>query len=290
MYDQLTPFLLNDKPIRGRMVRLEEAVDTILRQHDYPERISRLLGEALVIAAILSSNLKGGGIFTIQLQSKGALSMLVADADASGALRGYAQFEEGGDLSQPLPKLCSEGYLAITLDSGDAAARYQGIVPLAGESIAESMQHYFTQSQQLQVKCKIAVGQHAKDGQMHWVAGGLYIEHMPESAAASSETESWREASVLLETVKADELLDTQLAGEQLLYRLFHEDGVWVYDAHAFRAQCRCSRAKIQKALFGMQPEAVAELADEKGEIAVDCQFCGKQEVFAAAEFEVAGK
>ena len=288
--DALLPFLLNEKPIRGRLVRLQEAVDTVLRQHVYPERISHLLGETLVMAAILSSNLKGGGIFTIQLQSKGGLSLLVADADASGALRGYAQFDAAADLTQPLSDLCRDGYLAITLDTGDAASRYQGVVPLEGESVAASIQHYFTQSQQLQVKCKIAVGQYASAGQMRWVAGGLYIEHMPESAEASGESESWREASILLETVKEEELLDTQLAGEQLLYRLFHEDGVWVYDAHNFRAQCRCSRAKIHKVLAGMESEALAKLADAKGEIAVDCQFCGGREIFAAVEFEVAGK
>lgn len=287
--NQLTPFLLNEKPIRGRMVRLGSAVDTILRQHNYPDRISKLLGETLIMAAILSSNLKSGGVFTVQIQSKGALSLLVVDSAAGGALRGYAQFDETADLSAPLSQLCADGYLAITLDSGDAAERYQGVVPLESESIAESIQHYFTQSQQLRVKCKLAIGQHAIDGEMRWVAGGIYIEHMPESADASDESDAWREASILLETVKDDELLDESLPAEQLLYRLFHESGVWVYDAHPLRAECRCSREKIVNALKGMQPEALAELAED-GSVAVDCQFCGGQEIFALEELEVASE
>ena len=121
--DYLTPFLLNEKPVRGRMVRLSETANRILSQHDYPERISKLLAETLVMAAILGSNLKSGGVFTVQVQSKGDLSLLVVDAAAGGALRGYAQFDEQADMDAPLSELCREGYLAITLDPGEGAQR-----------------------------------------------------------------------------------------------------------------------------------------------------------------------
>lgn len=279
MSDFLTPFLLNEKPVRGRMVRLTDSVNTILRQHNYPKRISELLAETLVMAAILSSNLKSDGVFTVQVQSKGALSLLVVDATADGSLRGYAQFDEAADLTAPLPELCAEGYLAITLDSGADTQRYQGIVPLEGDSIAESIQHYFTQSQQLMVRCKLAVSQ----DQGAWIAAGMFIEHLPESAAASDESDAWREARILLETVKDAELLDTNLAQEDLLYRLFHEDGVWVYDPKPIGAKCRCSRDKILNALSGQAPESLAEMAED-GEIPVDCQFCGARETFTLAQ------
>ncbi len=275
MSDLLTPFLLNEKPVRGRVVRLTDSVNTILRQHNYPERISQLLAETLVIASILGSNLKSDGVFTVQVQSKGALSLLVVDATEDGSLRGYAQFDASADLNVPLPDLCAEGYLAITLDAGGDTQRYQGIVPLEGESIAESIQHYFTQSQQLMVRCKLAVSHEAGV----WAAAGMFIEHVPESAAASDDNDAWHEARILLETVKDAELLDTKLAQEDLLYRLFHEDGVWVYDHKAIQAKCRCSRDKILNALAGQAPENLAEMA-EGGEIPVDCQFCGAREIF----------
>lgn len=285
LQDFLTPFLLDERPIRGRMVRLNGAVNRILQQHHYPERISALLGEALVMAAILSSSLKSDGIITLQVQSKGALSLLVADATDSGNLRGYAKFADDVDVNLPLSELCTEGYLAITLDmgGGDASQRYQGIVPLSGESITESMQAYFKDSQQLMVKAKLAV----REVQGQWQAAGIYIEHMPESAAASDDNDAWREARILLETLKDDELLDEALPAEQLLYRLFHESGVWVYDAKPMQAHCRCSREKIKNALTGMKRESLQELL-ENDCITVDCQFCGSLEIFSLDELVVA--
>lgn len=286
--DQLTPFLLNDKPVRGRIVRLSDSVNTILSRHDYPERISKLLAETLVMAAILSSNLKSDGIFTIQVQSQSVLSLLVVDATANGSLRGYAQYDEErfkGDAT--LSQLCENGYLAITLDPGDGGQRYQGVVPLEGETIAESVQQYFTLSQQLMVNCKVAVGKETVDGQTSWLAAGIYIEHIPESAQASEDSDDWREAGILLHTLRDDELLDRQLPADQLLYRLFHESGVWVYDAKELEVGCRCTRDKIKRTLSSIDPQELKEMA-VNGSIVVDCQFCNKKEIFALPELTVA--
>ena len=284
MSDILTPFLLNEAPVRGRIVRLSESVNKILTQHQYPQRISELLAETLTMAAILSSNLKQDGIFTIQIQSKGALSLLVVDATAEGHLRGYAQFDEDGINETPkLNTLCSEGYLAITLDPGAGGQRYQGVVPLEGESIAETMQHYFTQSQQLMVSCKLTVSK----GDEGWQAAGIYVENVPENAQASEESEAWREAQILLHTVKEEELLDQKLAPADLLYRLFHESGVWVYEAQPIKAECRCNREKIEQALKTIDASELAEMAINQS-IVVDCQFCGSKEIFALDELSVA--
>lgn len=287
--DRLLPFLLNESPVRGRVLRLGAAVDSILQAHAYPERIARLLAESLGMAAMLSAGLKTDGIVTLQLQSKGALSLLVADATAGGHLRGYARFDAAALKADATPgELCEEGFLAITLDPGGGGRRYQGIVPLEGESIAASMQTYFSQSQQLMVRCKLAVGQEMASGAPRWVVGGIYIEHIPESAQASQENEAWREACILLETLRDDELLDASLPLEELLYRLYHEGGVWIYDPKPFKAQCRCARDKIRRSLSGIKPAELRETAQD-GQVEVDCHFCGRRETFTLTELGVAG-
>lgn len=288
--DRIVPFLLNGKPVRGRVVRLSDSVHQVLSQHAYPPLISSLLAETMAMAAILSSSLKQDGIFTVQIQSKGPLSLLVVDATHEGHLRGYAQFDETAlPKEKCLDVLCQEGYMAITLDMGPKSQRYQGVVPLEGASVAETMQHYFTQSQQLDIQCKLAVGQHYVDGEPKWMAGGIYVEKVAEDAGQEARSEeAWREASILLQTVKDSELLDPSLSSEQLLYRLFHEEGVWVYDASPVTAQCRCNRYKIKQALCGFEQAALEEMA-VNGSIVADCQFCGRKEIFALNELVVAG-
>ena len=160
--DSLTPFMINELPVRGRVVRLGAVVDQILSRHNYPEAVSRALAETLVIAGMLASNLKHQGVFTIQVQAKGAVTLLVVDAVFGGALRGYAQFDESKVAALPknsdLQDMFGEGHLAITLDTGEGAQRYQGIVPLEGDSVCDAVSRYFTQSQQMDISLKLATG------------------------------------------------------------------------------------------------------------------------------------
>lgn len=281
--DYLVPFLLNESPIRGRMVRLGASVDAILKRHDYPPLVSRLLAEVLVLAAMLASNLKQNGILTIQLQSQSAISLLVVDAVYGGALRGYAQFDAAALPSHlsSLDALFAEGYLAITYDSGEEGGRYQGVVPLEGASITQAVQGYFRQSQQLLAQFQVAVGQ--VDGQ--WRAGGIYIEQMPEAAKASDESEEWREAAILLATVKEDELLDVALAHNDLLHRLYHERGVWVYEPQPLRDQCRCSQEKLHGIIAGMPAAERADMVED-GQISATCQFCSQTYHFSPESFD----
>lgn len=292
MESLLTPFMLEGGHVRGRIVRLGAVADIILSRYDYPPTVTRLLGELLVVAAMLSSNLKQEGIFTIQIRGDGLVPLVVVDAVYGGALRGYAEIPEAnrenieaiGDYS-PRALVGEGAYLAITLDPGAGMQRYQGIVGLEGDSVADALGNYFTHSEQLDVEVKLAMSE-AKP----WRAAGMLIERMPEVTGAATEanSESWRYARAIMGTVKTEELLDALLDAQTLLYRLFHEQGVWVYDAHPLSVGCRCSRDRIEKLLMSMSANDRADMI-VNGKASVHCQFCNKSERFTPEELGLSG-
>ena len=276
------PFMLENAEVRGRVVRLGTVADTILRQYPYPPCVARVLGELLVVAAMLSSNLKSDGILTIQIKGKGAVPLLVADAAQGGALRGYAEVAEGKDavlnaLANPtLAEIFGvDAYLAITLDPGAGLQRYQGVVALTGTHIAEALAEYFNQSQQIEAQLKLAVSLQAP-----FAASGFMIERLPHAA---EDSDSWPYAQAIAATVTDEELLDPLLDGPSLLYRLFHEEGVRVYDAHPMRAECRCSRQRIEELLLSMPLTDRADMLVD-GVASVHCQFCNTTQRFTRAE------
>jgi molecular chaperone Hsp33 len=202
-------------------------------------------------------------------------------------LRGYAQVSPEAAVSiqamaNPSPQALvgADAYLAITLDAGAGMQRYQGIVALEGESIAEALTNYFTQSEQLDVQVLLAVSA----AQPH-IAGGLMIERMPQTSEAQAEEnqEAWRYATAIAATVKAAELLDPLLDAQTLLYRLFHESGVWVYAGSGLSVGCRCSRGRIEQMLLGMSATDRADMVVD-GVASVHCQFCNKAELFTPSQ------
>lgn len=288
----LTPFMLEGGHVRGRVVRLSSVAATILSRYDYPAPVVRMLGELIVIAGMLSSNLKHTGIFTIQMRGSGIVPLVVVDAVFGGAIRGYADVspEAATTISQmthATPRtLMGEGaYLAITFDPGADMQRYQGVVELVGDSIAEALMHYFTLSEQLDVEVRVAVTDHAP-----WAAAGIMVERMPETSAEATDEnlEAWRYAKALMATVKDDELLDLMLDAPALLYRLFHEGGVRVFDHHPLSVGCRCSRERISGLLLGMAATDRADMIVD-GVASVHCQFCNKSEIFTPSDLGLAG-
>lgn len=282
-HDHLTPFIIHDSDVRGRIVRLNTVVDTILRRHDYPQAVSNLLSELLIVAALLSSNLKYEGIVTLQMKGNGPVPMIVADAVYGGAIRGYA--DVCGEIMGHSPRALvgDNAYLAITLDA-EAGERYQGVVELEGESAVDALNAYFRNSQQLDVAFKLMVG---RDEEGAWKAGGVMIERLPSVTNDSEESmEAWRYAKVMLETLKPDELLDMRLDAQLLLYRLYHEQGVKVYDAKPITTQCRCSRERIHKLLLSM-PEEDRTYALVDGKVSVHCQFCNVAQEFTPKELNL---
>ncbi|MDG1287567.1 MAG: Hsp33 family molecular chaperone HslO [Rickettsiales bacterium] len=298
--DLIQPFLIHHSSVRGRIVRLGKSVDAILSQHAYPPAVSPLLAEMCVLAAMLSSNLKGRGKLTMQIRGDGDIAFMVVDVKADGALRGYAEMKEGAifeDSERSMKELVGKGYLAITLQKGKKP--YQGIVELDGESIGDSMQHYFSNSEQSVVYVKTSVGKREVNGESVWVAGGVMIQQVPQEGGTQEETleqtaledkpenliEDWNHNRVLAMTVKEEELLDVYLSPQALLYRLYNEDGVWVYDAEAFRAECSCSREKVIQTLAQFPEEELEGMLGDDAKLEVKCQFCSNTESFTMEEF-----
>lgn len=284
MEDRVTPFMLEDGQVRGRVVRLGAVANTILTRYDYPAPVRQMLGELLVVAAMLSSSLKQEGIFTIQIRGKGLVPLVVVDAVYGGELRGYAEVPPEShailaDMPHATPSIMAgqDAYLAITLDPGAGMQRYQGIVALEGNSVADAFMTYFTQSEQRDVEFQLAL---AED--KGWRAAGFMIERMPDAEGDAEEHESWRYARAVAATVKNEELLDPLLDAPALLYRLFHEQGVWVYPAHTSSVGCRCSRQRMVDLLTSMSLDDRAEMVVD-GVISVHCQFCNKTEMFSPA-------
>ncbi len=290
--NHLTPFLLESGHVRGRVVRLGDVSHTILTRYDYPPAVANMLGELLLVAAMLAANLKQEGIFTLQLRGKGLVPLVVVDAVYGGALRGYAEVAPDATaaimaLENPSPRTLvgEDAYLAITLDPGLAGERYQGVVALEGDTIAQAMMQYFIHSEQRDIEIMLTVG----DAPAR-LAAGMMVERLPQVSSATSEEnrEAWRYALAMLATVKPEELLDPLLDAPALLYRLFHEEGVRVYDAHPLSIGCRCSRARIEELLNSMSLTDRADMLVD-GVASVHCQFCNKAEIFTPSELGLAG-
>jgi molecular chaperone Hsp33 len=276
--DQVQPFLIESSGIRGRLLRLEGVCDRILARHDYPVPVARLLAEMLALCGGLASLIKYDGVFTLQASGDGPLRMMVVDVTSEGAMRGYAGFDRermetlmaAGDAQPSVPQLFGQGHLAFTVDQGGYSERYQGIVALTGDTLADCLQHYFMQSEQLQSGIVLAAGRRGA----HWVSAALVLQRLPEEAVHAIEDEDdWRRAMVLQASCSEDELLDDSLGFHNLLYRLFHEEGVRVFEPRPLKEGCRCSRAKLENVLKSM-PRAEIEDLKSDGAVEVTCEFC----------------
>jgi molecular chaperone Hsp33 len=291
--DLVQPFQIEASALRGRLVRLGSALDTIVTRHAYPDAVASLLGEAITLAAILAGALKYDGIFTLQTKGDGPIHLMVADVTSAGAVRGYAQFDEArlaAALRHPhaagsVPRLLGAGHIAFTVDQGEHTDRYQGIVELQGASLAECAHHYFRQSEQIQAGIKVAVGR--DPASKTWRAGGIMLQRLPagelDAAAREAQEDGWRRAMVLMSSSTSAELLDPALSHRDLLFRLFHEDGVRVFDAHDLAARCRCSRERIERILRQLPPADNAEIAQDEA-VRVTCEFCSTTYAFARDE------
>ncbi|HJU19118.1 MAG TPA: Hsp33 family molecular chaperone [Stellaceae bacterium] len=292
--DLVQPFRIDPFALRGRLVRLGPTIDRILSQHDYPEPVAALLGEAITLAIVLAGALKYDGVFTLQTKGDGPIRLMVADVSTAGAVRGYAQYDTEkleqvlaeGEASPPsVPRLVGQGYIAFTVDQGEETDRYQAIVELAGATLAECAQHYFRQSEQVQAGIKLSVGRTGEGGS--WRAGGLMLERVPpeggRAIVADDVEDAWRRAMVLMSSATQEELVDPDLPPHGLLYRLFHEDGVRVYRIHPLEARCRCSRERIE-AIFRAFPQSEIEEMKKEEVTTVTCQFCNRSYTFDAAD------
>jgi molecular chaperone Hsp33 len=268
-----------------------------LHQHAYPDQVGLLLAEAVVIAAALSSALKYEGVFTLQAKGDGIVRLLVADVTSDGGLRAYAQYdkeklgEKFGDTPIAIAgdtALLGKGYLAFTCALAGQEDRYQGIVALEGGSLAEAVQHYFRQSEQLPSGI---IASASRDAQGRWRGGCLLVQKMPREGGinvetASPDAEDWTRAMIVMGTCTAAELTDPTLTADALLFRLFHEEGVRVFEQQHLQHQCRCSPTRVTGMLRALPRAEIKDLAEEDGRVTVTCEFCNKSYGFGEKELD----
>lgn len=286
--DIIAPFRLDGAPVRGRIARIGAgALDPILRRHDYPRPVAMLLGEALTLAALVGSLLKTDGRLVVQAQGSGLVSLLVAEHTAGG-LRGYARLAEGA--SEQLERmhrmspaaLLGDGSLVLTLELGDDAPPYQGIVELSGNTLAECAESYFRASEQTDTAIRLSVGEVVTlDAPPEWRAGGVLLQRIAADAARGDTEEDWSRASILFATVTDEELLDPALPSDHLLYRLFHEEGVRMDTATPLDDRCTCNEERLTGVMKQFPQEELAELIEPDGNLHARCQFCSREYVIA---------
>lgn len=300
--DAVVPFTLDKLDSRGRVVRLGEALDTILSRHDYPLPVARLLGEAVVLSALIGSSLKFEGRFILQTQTDGPVNLIVVDFDAPDGMRGYARYDheelvKASEAGKTSPAdLLGKGHLAMTIDQGPHMERYQGIVALDGDSLEQVAHTYFMQSEQIPTQVRLAVAQMTTRGdhRPRWRAGGMLVQHLPPNGLSAMadlpgdgdfsnpdtadpdfvEADGWAEAKALLGTVGDLELTDPELSPERLMFRLYHETGVRVFPAQDLVERCTCSADRIEDMLANSFSEEERQDMAVDGEIEVVCEFC----------------
>jgi molecular chaperone Hsp33 len=290
----IQPFHLRDRPVRGRVIRLGVLAEALLSRHDNAEPVKRLAGEALALVAGLAAALKFRGSFSIQAKGDGPVPMLLADCTEAGALRGYARAEPERLAAllarEPKPSaaaLLGQGYLAFSCDQGPDMERYQGIVAIEGEDLADMTGHYFATSEQLAAEVRLAAAPTA----LGWRAAALILERVAGEGGvdpamdAAAQAESWRTALALAATLTDAELLDDALPPDRLLWRLFHAEGLVLDRPRALAYGCRCSRARLSGVLSGFPAEDLDHMA-EAGVITMTCEFCNLAFRFERAEVQ----
>lgn len=303
--DAVVPFEVEGLDARGRSVQLGAVVDTILARHQYPEPVARLLAEVMVLTALLGTSLKFDGKFILQTSTDGPVNLLVADFQTPSGLRAYARFDDE-KLEQAIKdgkvepeQLLGKGTLALTIDQGAHMQRYQGIVALDGSNLEEIACNYFDQSEQIPTDVRLAVATlvdrnsegHPKQS---WRAGGVLVQHLPKASLDIDEKKpekskatdnNWTEVKALTQTIESAELTDPQVGTERLLYRLFHEHGVRVFQPTPIVDHCSCSREKVENVLKNFSAEEL-DSSIENGEITVKCEFCSTVYRFNPEEFK----
>lgn len=282
--DSVLAFTIPERDARGRVVRMDATLGAILAAHQYPPALRALLAEALVLTVLIGTTLKKSeGQTTVQAQSQGGIvDLLVCDYRA-GEVRGYLRFDAGrvGELRHGmlLPELFGEGYLAITLDQMVEEERYQGIVPLEGDTLCHAVERYFGQSEQVPTLVRAAI---APDGHGGWIAGGLLVQHLPRGEVggprldARGHSDDWEHIVALAGTVTDAELTDASLGAEALLWRLFNEDEVRITPAVALSRGCRCSIEHFRDVLARFPEADLIDMRGDDGRIAVNCEFCSR--------------
>lgn len=287
--DFVANFQIENRPVRGRAVRMGPAsISPILHRHEYSDNLARILGEAVTLAALVGSSLKFEGRLLVQAEGDGPVKMLVGEYRSDGGIRGYARFDEEAwekldrlnkGAAPHMPQLFgAAGRLGlIIIQDNPAIQPYQGIVPLVKGTLAECAEDYFAQSEQVPTRIRLSVAEFERPGDpVLWVSGGMMIQRVAADEARGETEEAWDEAQALFGTITDGELADPDLPMEQLLFRLFHEQGVRMEPPQVLDDRCTCNEERLVATLQAMSDESLHELVEEDGTLSIDCQFCGR--------------
>ncbi len=310
--DSVLPFQLDRADIRGRVVRLDSALETILAQHAYPPMVSALVAEAALLTALIGQTMKLRWRLSLQVRGGGPVRLIATDYFAPAApgeparIRAYAGFDAAavGNASQPFAAL-GDGYFAMTIDQGAGTRPYQGMTPLVAGGLSACAGIYFAQSEQIATRFAVTAAQSAAPGEpARWRGGGVMVQHLPKAspfaapdapsgqeglmsaddvAAMSDGEDDWRRANLLLDTVELHELLGPLVAPAQLVRRLFHEEAPRLHPVQQVRFGCTCSAGKVEAAMAQYSAKDIATMTTAEGEVTADCQFCGAHYVFDPA-------
>lgn len=301
--DTVLPFQFDHSDIRGRVVRLDQVLDQVLRQHSYPPVIEALVAEAVLLTAMMGQAIKLRWKLSLQVRGNGPARLIATDYYGPSAegeparIRAYASYDaERLDHDAAPFSQIGTGYFAVMLDQGEGMVPYQGFTPIAGSSLSACVETYFAQSEQLPTRFAVTFGKSQTPGEVsHWRAGGVMLQHMPvvgggvaategsgeggllshSDILAGEASENWTRANILLDTVEELELIGPSVAPTDLLLRLFHEEGPRVFDAQAVRFGCSCSADKVRSTMSIYSRKDIAHMTTPEGVVTADCQFCG---------------
>lgn len=300
--DTILPFQLDRSDIRGRVARLDGVLDDVLSQHNYPRAIEALVAEMALLTALIGQTIKLRWKLSLQVRGDGPARLIATDYYGPAKegepawIRAYASFDEDRLDPNATPfSQVGKGYFAILIDQGAGMAPYQGITPIAGDSLTACAETYFAQSEQLPTRFALGFGRAQEEGRPdHWRAGGVMLQHMPKASPFASgggsgeggllkagdivdgeDEENWSRANTLLETVELFELVGPSVQSTDLLVRLFHEEDPRVYDPQPVKFGCTCSADKVRQSLSIYSAKDIGHMTTEEGIVTADCQFCG---------------
>ena len=307
--DTVLPFQLDASDIRGRVARLDGALEEVLRQHDYPPAIEGLIAEMCLLTAMIGQSMKLRWKLSLQVRGDGPIRFIATDYygptddGAPARIRAYASYDDETINLNAIPfSQIGKGYFAILIDQGPDMTPYQGVTPLTGRSLAKCAETYFAQSEQIPTRFELTFGRSQIRGeQEQWRAGGVLLQHMPkaspdlkgdggsgegglllpEDILDEVEGENWIRANALLDTVDDLELIGPSITPSELLVRLFHEEQPRIYDAQPVKFGCTCSADRVKQSLSIYSTKDISHMITPEGTVTADCQFCGSHYVFA---------
>lgn len=271
LQDSLQRFVFEGAPIRGEIVRLDSTYRAVLDRRDYPPVVRELLGEFMAAAALLTATLKFDGRLSLQVQGNGPIGLLVVECTAAGAMRAIAQWQ-GEVPAGSLRRMVGDGRFAMTIDPEGSRERYQGIVAIEGETVADALEHYFAQSEQLDTRLWLAAGPDQ--------AAGMLLQKLPQ--AGNEDPDIWARAVHLGSTLTRTELL--ALPVREILRRLYHEEDIRLFSRRPVSFRCSCSRERVEGVLRMLGRAEVDSILEEQGRIEVDCEFCGSRYAFDSVD------